>query len=67
MLRSLRSLQGYGRLGRSACGLAPTPASTYIWAGGLATQALICRRQRRKQPERYAKWRLKLVENIGKK
>jgi hypothetical protein len=30
--RSLRSLQGSGWLGRSACGLTPTPASTHIFA-----------------------------------
>jgi len=42
------------RLAKSVALLALTPASAHsLPALGLASQALICRRQRRKQPGRY--------------
>jgi hypothetical protein len=38
----------------------------HINGGGLASQALICRRLRRKQPERYMKFGLEMIEKIEK-
>jgi hypothetical protein len=53
-LRSFQSLQGSGWLGRSACGLTPTPTFTHsLSALRLLRKRLFGPPNRRIQPERY--------------